>query len=427
MIAVRPFRGLRYSLDAVKSLGSTLAPPYDVIDDHDRRTLYGSGLRNVVRIDSGLDYPGDEPGHADRYRRAAAHLAAWRSLGVLIQERSDAYYVTAHAFTLATGEPATRIGILAAVRIDDDAPAPLVHERTAAQPVGDRLDLMRATSTATSPIFAVWDPELPALDLLLSSVMARPPLGSAPAPLHAGETVTLWVVDDPDECHAITSSLEQATLLIADGHHRLSAARSFARERRAASGSQPSDWTLMYLTSAHSPALNLQATHRVLTLPGRNALPDPLAASLGALGTLKTYTTRGRALAALTRHSRAAEQAVVLLDHGRYTLLELPPVPGDRRASLAVTAVTDRILPALASALGMTLDELSSCLSYTHDAGEVARLAERDPDRVAGILLPPCTIDDVVAVARDGHVLPRKSTYFSPKVPTGLVLLPLDA
>src|SRR5450631_270109 len=141
---------------AAVHLGGVPAPPYDVIDDVQREALYARDLRNLVRVDYGQDLPDDVPGSSDRYTRAAEHLEAWRSLGVLVREARDAYYVTEHQFIAPDGSRHARRGVIARVRAAPWTTSDLrPHEHTLRGPKEDRLALMRATDTQTSPVFAV--------------------------------------------------------------------------------------------------------------------------------------------------------------------------------------------------------------------------------------------------------------------------------
>ncbi len=173
MADVRPLRGIRFDPDVVH-LGGVLAPPYDVIGKAQREQLYGRDLRNIVRIDFGSELPDDRPGLSDRYTRAAEHLRAWLDLGVLVRDPGPAFYVTEHHFTAPDGTQRTRRGVIARVRATTwDRSDLRPHEHTLRGPKEDRLALMRATGTQTSPVFCVWQGAA-GVDAILAEVTSQP-------------------------------------------------------------------------------------------------------------------------------------------------------------------------------------------------------------------------------------------------------------
>jgi uncharacterized protein (DUF1015 family) len=424
MADVRPLQGIRYDPEVVH-LGGVLAPPYDVIDDVQRENLYGRDLRNIVRVDYGRDLPGDVPGSSDRYTRATEHLQAWLDLGVLVRDPQPSFYVTEHHFTGPDGSPRRRRGVIARVRATAWEHSDLrPHERTLRGPKEDRLALMRATVTQTSPVFAVWQ-GADGIDAILAAVTATPAAaGGRTEGEISSEKHLLWVVSDPDLVGAVGEALAAARLYIADGHHRYETAAAYAAER-AAAGDDPdadSQFSLVYLCDAADPSTSLLPTHRLLR-PRTDAafslddlwmrLDDgwdmaPSDDLLAAGSTAAGLRAERHAFAA-----RARDGAAVL---SRPRTLTSSP-----RESLDVVVLQDQVLrPAGADDAAIR----EGALAYTRSLGEVDR-AVTAGEAMLGFGVNGATTAEVIAVADAGEVMPQKSTYFYPKVPTGLVMSPL--
>ncbi|MDQ6937284.1 MAG: DUF1015 domain-containing protein [Actinomycetota bacterium] len=424
MADVRPLRGIRFD-PRVVHLGGVLAPPYDVIDETQRDELYARDLRNVVRIDFGSDLAGDEAGIGDRYTRAAEHLRAWLDLGVLVRDAEPAFYVTEHHFAAPDGSPHVRRGVIARVRATGWGESDLrPHEHTLRGPKEDRLALMRATATQTSPVFAVWR-GTDSIQPVLADVCQGPAAAGGRTDGELGsEKHLLWVVDDPARVGAIREGFAGARLYIADGHHRYETAAAYAAERAAAGDGPEADsqFALVYICDAADPGISLLPTHRLL-LPRAGAAfsLDDLWMRLEDewdVSPSDGLAAAGAAAAAVCgeRHSfgvRARDGAAVLSRPRDAT--ESP------REGLDVVVLQEQVLrPA-----GADDDAIrEGALKYTRSLTEVDR-AVASGDAVLGFVVNPATTAEMIAVADAGEVMPQKSTYFYPKVPTGLVLSPM--
>jgi uncharacterized protein (DUF1015 family) len=421
MIDVRPLRAIRFNPEVV-NLGGALAPPYDVISDAEREALYGRDLRNIVRIDYGMDYPDDVPGANDRHTRAADHLQAWLTLGVLRRDERPSFYVSEHRFTMPDGSEQARRGLFARVRAAPWERSDLrPHERTLRGPKEDRLALMRATTTQTSAVFAVWR-DTPAAAAILDEVAAQPAtaIGETDGEI-GGEEHRLWVVDDQARVATIHEALSGSRLYIADGHHRYETAAAYAAERAAAGDGPDADsqFALVYLCDAEDPGISLLPTHRLLRhRPAAAFSLDDLwmrlddgwdlepAADLDAAATTAAAVREHRHAFAVS-----SREAVAVLSRPRR------PAASPRQA-LDVVVLQDEIL----APAGAGEDAIrEGALGYTRSVAEVER-AVHAGEALLGFCVNPATIAEVMAVADAGDVMPQKSTYFYPKVPTGLVL-----
>ena len=393
-------------------LSFLIAPPYDVIDPAERARYAALDRDNIVHImlpEAPAGSPDDE-----RYRVAAEQLTAWRRSGVLQRDPEPVLYVLAQDFALPTGERCTRRGVFAAVAAEGYEPRRIrPHEHTHAGPKAERLALMRATATNIESIFLL----APDRDRSLANAVAAASQGKpdATAELH-GVGTRLWIVRDPSRI-----PLPESPLYIADGHHRYETASAYASENPAA------DRVLALIVSAQDPGLAVLPTHRVIFGPGRELerlLPrwrdwfdvQPLASGRDPLTTL----------ASLGRDRTAC----LVADRSRMlTLLLKPGSLPDRLPSLAQSsAVRDLDVARIESLVVkeiLAAGTSTPIVRYVPDGTEALGMVQRGGAAVA-VLLNPTKVEQVFAVADAGDVMPPKSTYFIPKVPSGLVLRPLS-
>ncbi|HVA22412.1 MAG TPA: DUF1015 domain-containing protein [Candidatus Micrarchaeia archaeon] len=420
MAEVQPFRGLRYDPDVVDQ-GEVLAPPYDVIDAPLQDALYARAMQNVVRFELGRDYPDDVPLVRDRYTRARDHLAAWRRTGAVVLEDRPALYLHAHAFHPPTGGPLERVGVLAAVTpVAWEAGVVLRHEHTLSGPKQDRMRLLETTGVQGSPVFALWEDAEAAAKVLRRHLATTPPTAEAVTDGENGhERHRLWVLpaDGPggDTARAVIRALADARLFIADGHHRYETGLAYA----AAHPERPAP-VLMYLAALDDPSHVVLATHRIVA--GAPIEAPVLQRALEA-GGYRWEAADGprQALRRMARLRGAAHAFGVVAPAGVSVVHRPRREAASPRARLDVTVLQEEVLT---PHLGVDAAAVAAGgLAFSREAEEVVRAVRAGGG--LGFLLSPTTVDEVVAVARAGESMPQKSTYFVPKVPTGLVLLPV--
>jgi uncharacterized protein (DUF1015 family) len=411
MASVSAFRGIRYNPELVR-LGGVLAPPYDVISDSQRDALYGRNLRNIVRIDFGVTYPNDVPGVADQYTRAAAFLDSWLQLGILVRDSQPAMYVTDHEFTQPDGTTAHRRGVFAVVAARPWSTSDLKpHERTMIGPKQDRLALLQATHVQTSPVFALWTGATSLRSLIDAVVTDEALLGGRIDGELGSEKVLVWRVSDPNWIAAAVHALTTSALYVADGHHRYETSVTFGASH-----------CLVHLAAADDPALTILPTHR-LVHPGAGVAfsLDDLWARLDDDFEAEPADDVRRALA-LAQASRATHHAFAVVARDGAAVLRRPRrVTESVREALDAAVLEDEVLgPA-----GVSAPEIErGALSFTRDAEELSAAVQRG-DAVLGFGMLPAAAAEVIAVADAAETMPQKSTYFYPKVPTGLMLLPV--
>ena len=424
MATVYPTASIHYTKTAGDP-SRLLAPPYDVIDDDAARALRDLSPYNAVR----LVLPEGKP--PDRYQLAASRLQRWLTDGVLARSDKDALYVYRQEFSHA-GSFVARNTILTALELTGfDRGEVLPHERTHAGPKKDRLALMKACRAQLSPIFAIATDPTGQLQELVARAHPDAPILVARTPDDLRHT--LWRVPEAIQ-RPLLRAAAGSDLLIADGHHRYETALQLARdlpERRDAGR------VLAAIVGEHDPGLIVQATHRRLTgLPadwlerlmvafeveaGPEA-PEALAAEVGrrggaAIGVLPTdpaiATPDPRGGTAPTRHPSLLLRA----RPGSIDAAQLSPAEG-RLACV----VFERLILELLTRHDAEAAVRSARLSYHQDPAEAEATAE---GQGAVFLLPPVSLDDLWDVAREGKRLPAKSTYFAPKIPSGLIFRPI--
>src|SRR6266540_168477 len=381
---VAPFRGERFA--DVARLSRLIAPPYDVIDPAERARLAALDADNIVHV----MLPEAPPGRPqdDRYRVAAERLAAWRRSGVLRRDAERVLFVLAQEFTLPTGERRTRRGVFAAVAAEGYEPRRIrPHERTHAGPKADRLALLAAAAQGTP---------------------------DATAELN-GVGIRLWIVHDPSPF-----PLPPSPLYIADGHHRYETAGAYARENPKA------DRVLALIVSAQDPGLAVLPTHRVIFGTGREL--ERMLPHWREWFDVQTVPAGRDPVAVLTSLGRD-RTACLVADRSRVMALLLRPgALADRLPSLAQSAaVRDLDVARIESLVVKQIlgaETSTPIVRYVADADEALAMVQRGGAALA-VLLNATRVDQVFAVADAGDVMPPKSTYFVPKVPSGLVLRPL--
>ncbi len=417
MADVQPLRALHYDLARTGGLQAVTAPPYDVIDPEQRAALLASSPHNVVEVDL--------PTGEDPYRHAAETFAAWQAEGILVRDPEPALWALEQDYTGPDGRARTRRGFFARVRVEDYGPGRIrPHERTHPGPKEDRLSLTRATRANLSPIFTLYDDPAGAAWSALEPHTARQPFGAVSDP--DGTLHRIWRIADPAAIARVHDALAAAELLIADGHHRYETARVYADEVGGEGGHR---YALMCLVSLQDPGLTIFPTHRLVrgltsdqqellavvlkehfeierVEPGELRPPD--GAGPLSLGYIDAHFRQGFRLT-------LSDQAVA------DALLADRPEPYRRLD----TAVLESLI--LKGPIGLTDDDISHLnrLGYSRTDDEALELV-MSGEYDAAFFLRPSPVEQVREIAAAGETMPPKSTYFFPKVLTGMLFSPLD-
>ncbi len=399
MADVEPLLALHYDLAKVGGLQPVAAPPYDVIDAAQRAELVGRSPYNVVEVD--LPQNGSDP-----YGHAASVLARWSDEGIVVRDEAPALWALAQDYTGPDGQPRTRHGVFARVRVEDYGPGRIrPHERTHPGPKEDRLRLTRATRANLSPIFSLYDDPANAAWNAVEPFTHGPPWGEVAD--DEGTIHKLWRIEDPGAIETFKQALKDTELLIADGHHRYETARVYQQEEPSA------DHVLMCLVALQDSGLTVFPTHRLVTAADRVALDAALE---------RDWTSEPRETLSIGYYADGEERTLYLKDWAiADAALDGKPEPYRRLD----TAVLEALI--LKGALGMSEDDIShfNGLDYARTPEE-ARAKVDAGQADAAFFMSPTPVERVRDVAAAGENMPPKSTYFYPKVLTGMVFNPLE-
>jgi len=419
MAVVRPLRALRYNDELCADLAPLLAPPYDVIKDDEQQALYDKDVHNIIRLEYGLQSTNDTV-EDNRYTRARATLAAWLADNTLVMEARPAFYPHVQQYDWE-GQMVERRGFFAAVELQRfDEGDILPHEWTLKGPKEDRLRLMRTCHASFSPIFGLYDGRHTEIGELLERTAAAAPLAVAAG---CDYDDRLWRMDDPTMVAALSEALSKRQILIADGHHRyetMLALRDILREQfPAAPLTAAFNYVLMTLVDINDPGLLVLPTHRLLLATHEMLAAAPCIACESFRSEPIDVPHPDAVTILLAKHRD--EHAFIVYRAGGYTLLTAPKTELNGLPVLDVTALQERILTPLFSHDPGGQATVERNVRYTIKPTEAVARVDSGEAGLA-IFLNPTPVPDVLTLAARGIRLPQKSTYFYPKLPTGLVM-----
>ena len=411
---IRPLRGYRYGIGRQRDVSAVVAPPYDQISPETQDRLYAMHADNIVRV----SYPRDRPGPgeaADKYQRARETLERWLREGGWGREERPAIYPYAQTYRVA-GREVTRSGFVALGEVSDYARGiVLPHERTHAGPKQDRMRLLEASGADTGLLFMLTSD--PAGRLRAATAGQGAP--SAEACDLRGEHHRLWRITDPEAIARVVALMAEASVIIADGHHRYETAVEYARRHPG------TEDKLMAFFTLEAPGLTIFPNHRLVhdvagfTLAGflerarRWFDVTPLAGPL-------TFSASPSRLAVVA----GAEAATLTLRPDAAASIPWPPDTSAAWRSLAVSVLHEGLLRPLLDIDDAKLDARTN-VDYTADQDEAVRWT-REGRYQAAFIIAPTTPEELQAVVRGGEVLPQKSTHFYPKLLDGLVFHRLE-
>ncbi len=433
MPEIQAFRGVRYNLGHVGSLSDVIAPPYDVISPELQEALYKKHPCNVIRLILNRMEPGDDEAN-NRYRRAARFLKNWQEEGVLFTEADPAIYVYHQVFQ-AEGTEYTRRGFMARLRLHRFGEGVVFpHEETLSGPKIDRLMLTTVCKANLSQIFGLYpDPEQVAQELLETAVAGAAPLEAVD---HLGVIHRLWPVSDVSVIAAVAAAMGPKPIFIADGHHRYETACNY-RDQLGDMGvltpEHPANYVLMMCIGMEDPGLVVLPTHRLFrNLPDMTA--GDLAEKLGecfrteAAGEgpdqapavwedIETSSDQG-SIGLFTRKDQQWTIARIT-EAGRAKMAEVAQDHNEEWRGLGVS-ILHRLLVDTLLAPPEPVET-----KYVHLVDEVVE-GLRSGEYPLAALVMPATVDHIRAISLQGERMPAKSTYFYPKLLSGLVINPLE-
>jgi len=434
MVRIAPFRGVFYNRKKFRDLSKVIAPPYDVISKEEQEKLYKKSPHNFVRLDLS-----QEP---DSYNAVAQLLGEWRSQGILERDETPALYFMAHRFKLKGGEQKLRHGFFALVQLQElDGGDIRPHEKTLDAPKEDRLKLMLACQAQLSPIFALYDDAKQGINRMLAVAVE----GAAPfveVEIDNGDECKLWRIADPAIIEKVQRAMQEQNLLIADGHHRYEATLRYRdqmrRERGQFTGNEAFSFIMAYCANMNDDNVVILPTHRLV----KGFTHQPFLQLEEALQTYfyveqhpKTPDGKSSFLKALTRAAKKHRVIGASFKRDpRYLILRLKNKRAMQRMAKELSAplreldVSTLHLLVLEHILGMTPEQQVSgeTIRYSQDEEAVLQALEKE-DYQAAFILAATKKDEIQAVVATGEKMPQKSTYFYPKLSSGLIVNQIDA
>ena len=426
MADVRPFRALRYAPTADPALA--ISPPYDVISPAEQRALYERSPHNAVRVEYGVQRNTDTESDS-RYTRAAADLARWRAEGVFALDGRTAIYGYRQEFEWI-GERYTRQAWFVALRLEEwEKGVVKPHEHTLANPKADRMSLLRATRTQISPVYSLFRERAPS--------DARIPDGEPLFDFDAdGQRHVLSAITDGRGVAAFQAMLAASDVYIADGHHRYETALAYRDEVRARAaswtGEEPENFVLMALTRHDDPGLLVLPTHRLVHKPFDAARALKRIHHRFSVGNARPSDQLSAALQDVQGQGRRGETAFVMtgVEGSRVHVLTLADRAGVEALMPREQSEAWKRLDVNVLQYGVLLDvfgiddaalKAGGAVSYMQDPMDAQR-AVASGTAACAFLLNATPVEQVLAVSDAGGRMPQKSTYFYPKLPTGLVI-----
>ena len=431
MADVKPFRGIRYDLNRIKNLSDVISPPYDVISPSMQEALYKRHPRNIVRIDFGKKEEGDTPG-SDVYSRASSQFCDWRLEGTLMQDDAPSLYYYEQEFVISGDRKYVRKGFLGALTLSPFGEGEVYpHERTLSGPKLDRLFLMRATDAHMSPIFGLYSDSS---NMVLESLrQAMSPAPDMEAIDDTGVTHRVWKVSDAEAIRGAVENMAGKGVFIADGHHRYETALAFRDEMRARHGADPEaayEHVLTFLCNMDDEGIVILPTHR-----GIHSLPDFseekfLSSVRECLPVDSRKGSPEDAIRAVEEAGKSGKAVAWTAGGDRYHVISFPELDRFCESRLCNFPLQLRSLDVvllhgflIEQQLGVSADDVTAgkFVKYYKDPAEAARDL-RSGAIQAAFFLNAVTMREFQDVSLSGHLLPQKSTFFHPKIGTGLLM-----
>ena len=446
MARIAPLRGLRYNPAKITTMEEVVSPPYDVIDEQSRTALFKKNPYNMVQLD--LTKSVDAGTLSDeRYQQARQTFDLWRRDNILIRDQQPAFYLYHTEYAIPSGKRFIRKGLIALVGLAEFSEGVVKpHEKTFRGVTTDRLRLIDACQAQFSPIFSLYSDPAGRIMSLLES--ARPAIPLYSVSDHDGCRHTLWAVTETAALAEIKASFADKALYIADGHHRYTTAlqlRELMRQRQGGvAADSPYDYTMMYLCGMEDEGLSVLPTHRLVRLSEQTPVEE-LVDRMGSGFTVEEIRGGSREFLVsevLARMDENDKETMFGLYHpgaDRCFLLTLKPgvmsaTCSDRQPEalqeLDVVVLSDLVLGHLLGLSHQRCEE-ESLIHYFPDPDEALDVAVKESvDGSQGspvlFLMNPTLVSQVRRVADEGLVMPHKSTYFYPKVLTGLLISPIE-
>ena len=419
MAKVIPFKGILFNPEKVDA-SLTTAPPYDVVSPEFKEELYKRDPHNIIRIDFGKDSD-DDNDQDNRYTRAAKYLSDWIDEGVMAGDSEQSFYCYEVTYRTNGRELKTR-GFLGAVKIEELGSGRIhPHEMTYSKPKSDRLNILRYCNANTSPIFSLYSSEEKTTSSILNDLVSTAPFIEASD--EEGFTHRLWRIDDKASIEKITHEMSDLDVFIADGHHRYETAQAFKKEMEdkglSKTGYEPHNYVLMFLSNMEDEGLSLLPTHRIVEIDSDIRIKE----------TLKKHFNLQKMNSGESSGKEARQQMLKAMEGNAHAFGMYLTNTGSYYTMSINNSDVELDLPECLRTLDVSVlhkfvfEDLLHIDHYEYEMDpEIAVKRAQKGSFEAVFFLNPTQIHDLKKVAMAGHRMPPKSTYFYPKLLTGLVI-----
>jgi uncharacterized protein (DUF1015 family) len=432
LVDIRPFRGIHYNPSQFKDLSKVICPPYDITTLEMQRELYLRSDYNFVRIEHSQELPQDTDTF-NKYTRAASTFNEWLEQQILVVDDIPALYLDEHTFT-HQGKTLQRRSINCLVKLDDLSKKNIrPHESTLKKAKSDRLNMLWTLQANTSPIMALYEDNDKEIAMILEKQTHDIPIHNVSNV--NGESHRIWAITRRETIKQIRGYLSNQPLYIADGHHRYESALVYQREKHSSSSLQVKeasfDFVMMTLIAIEDPGLVILPAHRLARGIAQSAL-NSLKDKLNSFFKIEEYAInktdiRSQISGLLSKNNDEIKLVLCGLLKDRLLVISIrnidavhpmfPAFHSELYQKLDVSIVDHVILEEL---LGLTHDKAGAFLDYNYDAVDTVKMVLKGEYQL-GVIVSPLNPSVIKAIADNGDRMPRKSTYFYPKVPAGLV------
>jgi len=444
MAKIFPLKGVTYNKDKVKKLEKVMAPPYDVISPSEQDELYNAHDYNIIKLTLGKDFPGDTP-QSNKYVRAGVLFEGLLRHKIMVRAEKPAIYVYEQTFKIK-GKVFKRLGFIALLRMEEVARSKVFpHENIFPAPMLDRMELMRSTSAQLEPIFGMYLDEKDQVLKSLSKVTSRKPYLRVKD--KQGIEHKVWVLDKRPALMKLVKGMRDKWVFIADGHHRFEATQRYRDEMREKTQKygeeEPFNHVMMYFTNIKRKGLTVLPIHRLIKVDNRDFDPYLFTVQVQEyfevtpfeFGRRNEEQMKKKLMKEMEKCGKENKACFgMFLGGNLFYLLKLKDYrmidrlldenkPKTwRRLDVTVlhTLIIEKIL-----GLSKGTDDAAKRISYTHDEDEAISQVKDGKVQIA-LLLNATRVEDVVAIASKYEKMPQKSTFFYPKLLSGLVLNKID-
>jgi len=433
MAEIRPFKGTYYNKELINDLSTVICPPYDIISPKMQQDLYQKSKYNFVRIDHGIEQSGDSESD-NKYTRAAANLEQWLKQGILAKASQPAIYMHDHYFNYS-GESYKRRGIITDIRVEEwDKEVVRPHESTFGKARNDRIRLLHACQANTSSILSLYKDNGNQIASVLTNQENKEPFISLST--EDGETHHIWEITDVAAIEKIRNSLMHESIYIADGHHRYESALAYMHERHASTKSElegsPYNYVMMTLVHFSDPGLLILPPHRQVRGVSKRLISQLLAKitplfemrelplNSGTMWqTIDSFLSDDNEDNRMVLSGLSSDSVFLLTLRDPSSVSSMVPFFHTDLYKRLMVSVSDHVI--LEKMLGAEGEEGEMVIDYTPDMQEALNNVLNQEYQIS-ILLSPIQPETLKDIADSGDRMPKKSTYFYPKVPTGFII-----